>query len=119
MTAASPPILAEVDYTLPPLADAPAERPLSLATRTWQRAWVRKGVILLVLALLWELIARWQNNDLLLPTFVQTARAFVEGLFGGELLQRARASLFVLLQGYLLGIVAAFVLTTLAVSSQI
>ncbi len=114
-----PPIRPEAEYTLPELVDTPAERPLPWTQRVWQQAWLRKTVILLVLAVLWELVARWQDNDLLLPTFVQTARAFVEGIAGGELLLRARASLGVLLQGYLLGILSAFLLTTLAVSTQI
>jgi len=114
-----PPVRAEVEYALPPLADAPADRPLSTLDRTWGRSSVRKGAILVALALLWELAARWQDNDLLLPTFLQTARAFYEGIAGGELLLRARASLVVLLQGYLLGIVAAFALTTLAVSTRL
>ena len=114
-----PPVRAEVEYALPPLADAPADRPLSTLDRTWGRSSVRKGAILVALALLWELAARWQDNDLLLPTFLQTARAFHEGIAGGELLLRARASLVVLLQGYLLGIVAAFALTTLAVSTRL
>ena len=114
-----PPERPEVEHRLPELADAPAERPLPLARRLWSVAALRKGVILATLALLWEIVARWQGNDLLLPTFAQTARAFVEGLAGGELLQRAQASLRVLLQGYLLGIAAALGLTTLAVSTQI
>jgi NitT/TauT family transport system permease protein len=116
---ALPPIRPEAEYALTELVDTPVERPLSWTQRVWQQAWLRKTVILLVLALLWELVARWQDNDLLLPTFAQTARAFVEGIAGGELLLRARASLTVLLQGYLLGIAAAFLLTTLAVSTQI
>lgn len=116
---ALPPIRPEAEYTLHNLVDTPVERPLPFTQRVWQQTWLRKLVILLVLALLWELVARWQDNDLLLPTFAQTARAFVEGIAGGELLLRARASLTVLLQGYLLGIVAAFLLTTLAVSTQI
>lgn len=116
---ALPPIRPEAEYTLPALVDTPAERPLPWAHRVWQQAWLRKAVILFALALLWECLARWQDNDLLLPTFAQTARAFVDGIAGGELLLRARASLAVLLQGYLLGIAAAFVLTTLAVSTQI
>ncbi len=116
---ALPPIRPEAEYTLPALTDTPAERPLPWPQRVWQQAWLRKAVILLALALLWEVLARWQDNDLLLPTFGQTARAFVDGIAGGELLLRARASLAVLLQGYLLGIVAAFVLTTLAVSTRI
>lgn len=117
---ALPPIRPEAEYPLPDLGDAPVERPLPGWSRVWQRhAWLRKAAILVVLALIWEALARWQDNDLLLPTFVQTANAFVEGLINGELLQRARASLVVLLQGYALGIASAFLLTTLAVSTQI
>jgi NitT/TauT family transport system permease protein len=118
MNARAAPWRPEAEYTLPPLAETPAERVLPLPQRLWRQAWLRKGVILLLLALLWEAVARWQDNDLLLPTFAQTARAFVDGLLGGELLLRAKASLVVLLQGYVLGIAAAFVLTTLAVSTQ-
>ena len=75
-------------------------------------------MILLVLAALWEAVARIQNNDLLLPSFLQTASALFEGLASGELVEKTRLSLGVLLQGYLVGIVAAFALTTLAVSTQ-
>jgi NitT/TauT family transport system permease protein len=114
----TPPIRPEYERELEPLVGTPVERALPWPQRVWQQAWLRKGVILLVLALAWELIARWQNNDLLLPTFGQTARALYEGLAGGELLVKARISLGILLQGYVLGIVTALVLTTLAVSTQ-
>lgn len=101
------------------LADLPAERPLPFHERLWQHAWLRKTVLLAALALLWELAARWQDNDLLLPSFLQTAAAFFEGFASGELADRAGRSLQVLLKGYLIGIVAAFVLTTLAVSTRL
>lgn len=113
-----PPIRPDGLLALPALGDAPAERPLPLPQRLWQHATLRKAVILVLLAVLWEALARWQDNDLLLPSFGATAKAFVEGVAGGELLLRARASLAVLLQGYALGVAAAFVLTTLAVSTQ-
>ncbi|MBL0946253.1 MAG: ABC transporter permease [Hydrogenophaga sp.] len=106
-------------HALPPLTDTPAERPLPWTTRLWGQGWLRKGLVLIALALLWETLARWQDNDLLLPTFTQTVRAFADGLASGELLLRARLSLSVLLQGYALGVVAAFVLSSLAVSTQI
>jgi NitT/TauT family transport system permease protein len=114
-----PPVRPEAEYDLAPLTDAPAEHALSALDRAWGREGMRKGVILAALAILWELVARWQDNDLLLPTFLQTVRAFCDGIVGGELLLRSRASLVVLLQGYLLGIVAAFALTTLAVSTML
>ena len=76
-------------------------------------------MILVTLALLWEVAARWQNNELLLPTFSATAQAFIEGFASGELLDKLRISLTVLIQGYLAGVVLAFLLTTLAVSTQL
>ncbi|WP_416401494.1 ABC transporter permease [Alicycliphilus denitrificans] len=113
------PVRPEVLRPLEPLAGAAPAQPLPLAARIWQTAAVRKGLILVLLAALWEAVARWQDNDLLLPTFWQTARAFAEGLATGELLQRTGLSLAVLVKGYLAGIAGAFVLTTLAVSTQI
>ncbi len=101
------------------VADETTEHLLPWPQRLWQSAALRKGLILLLLALGWELGARWADNDLLLPTFGQTARAFVGGWASGELAQRAQASLVVLLQGYGLGVVVAFTLTSLAVSTQI
>jgi len=109
----------EYERDLPPLSADELVQPLPLAARLWQQSWVRKTVLLLVMAGLWELAARLKANDLLLPTFVDTAIAFGQGLWSGELLHRAGMSLAVLLRGYALGIAAAFVLTTLATSTQI
>ena len=114
-----PPVRPENEFALEPLAGFSPVQLLPLSARIWQRAWVRKLVILALLAALWEVLARWQNNDLLLPTFLQTVKALVEGLATGELLQKAAISLVVLLKGYLAGIAGAFVLTTLAVSTQL
>ncbi|WP_377702205.1 ABC transporter permease [Pseudoduganella sp. UC29_71] len=114
-----PPIRQEFEYAAAPPAPASVTRPLPLAQRAWQQDWLRKALILLALAAGWEAIARWQNNDLLLPTFLQTARAFTEGIASGELLERVRISLSVLLQGYVLGVIAAFALTALAVTTRL
>ncbi|MBB3212439.1 NitT/TauT family transport system permease protein [Herbaspirillum sp. Sphag1AN] len=114
-----PPIREEYEVTLTPLEDLPLERQFSLAQRIWQQGWIRKTLILLVLIAVWEGVARWQNNDLLLPGFIETAQAFIDGVMTGELLQKVWISLQVLIKGYLIGIALAFVLTTLAVSTQI
>nr|WP_314571298.1 ABC transporter permease [uncultured Pseudomonas sp.] len=115
----SPPVRQEYEVTLEPFTQSELVRDISLPRRIWQQAWVRKGVILLALAVLWELAARWQNNDLLLPSFLQTANAFIDGIASGELLSKVWISLTVLIKGYLIGIVLAFGLTTLAVSTQL
>jgi NitT/TauT family transport system permease protein len=114
-----PPIRQEFQYDLAPAAPASLQRRLPAAQRLWQQGWLRKSTVLAVLALLWELAARWQDNDLLLPTFVQTARAFVDGIATGELVEKVEVSLAVLVQGYAAGIALAFVLTALAVSTRL
>ncbi|MCP6696906.1 MULTISPECIES: ABC transporter permease [Pseudomonas] len=108
----------EYEVVLEPLLSVPVERELPLGQRLWQQGWLRKGLILILLALAWETIARYQGNDLLLPSFLQTAAALYDGLLSGELPAKVGVSLVVLLKGYLLGIVLAFGLTSLAVSTQ-
>ena len=108
----------EILYPLDPIAETPVERSLPLTTRLWRQAWLRRLVILALLALAWEGIARWQDNDLMLPTFGAAAVALYRGLAGGELITRTAISLGVLLQGYAIGVALAFLLTCLAVSTQ-
>lgn len=119
MTTLDTPIRPEYELTPEPFTAVPLSRPLPWHRRVWQQGWVRKAVILAALALVWEIVARIQDNDLLLPTFLATARAFADGIANGELPGKAAVSLSVLLQGYAAGIVLAFVLTTLAVSTRL
>jgi len=118
MSSSIAPIRPEFERTLEPLTDIAAERALPPLQRLWQTTALRKTIIIMLLASLWELGARLADNDLLLPTFTQTARAFFAGIASGELLDKAAISIALLAQGYLLGIVAAFALTALAVSSR-
>ena len=114
-----PPVREEYDRPLEPLGEIALEAPLPLSKRIFSQTWVRKVLIALVLVVLWEAAARVVNNDLLLPTFGATLRAFVQGILSGELLQKTAVSMSVLLRGYLLGAAFAFLLTTLAVSTRI
>ena len=108
----------EYERALEPLIDTPAQRPLPTLQRLWQHATLRKIAIVALLVLLWEIAARIADNDLLLPTPTQTARAFAADLASGELIAKSGISIGLLLQGYLLGAVLAFALTALAVSSR-
>lgn len=119
MSTANPPVRPEYEHVLAPFTAAPLSLPLPWYRQLWQQGWMRKALILVVLATLWEIIARIQDNDLLLPTFLATVRAFGEGVASGELPGKAAVSLTVLLQGYAAGIVLAFALTTLAASTRI
>ncbi|MFC3657727.1 ABC transporter permease [Xanthomonas hyacinthi] len=111
-----PPIRAEYERSVAPYVAAAAA---VAARRRRLPDWLRQALILLALAALWELAAYLLDDDLLLPGFVQTARAFADGLWSGELPGRVGASLRMLAQGYALGVVLAFGLTALAVSTRI
>jgi NitT/TauT family transport system permease protein len=115
-----PPVRAE--YALEPAPRAEQARHASSPARVrsmFDAGWLRKGLLLIVIAVLWEGVARWQNNDLLLPGVVATGKAFYEGILSGELPGYVGVSLWVLVQGYAAGILGAFLLTSLAVSSRL
>lgn len=94
-------------------------RPLSVFETLYGHAWLRKTVILIALAVIWEIYGRWLNNPLLFPSFSETVQAFWADIASGVLLQRAGSSLQTLLVGYGLGIALAALLTTVAISSRI
>ena len=87
--------------------------------RIYNQVWLRKLLILVVLALIWEAYGRALNNDLLFPTFSATVRAFFDAIVSGVLPARAWASIKVLLMGYACGVVLAALLTALAIMSRI
>ncbi|THU04016.1 ABC transporter permease subunit [Lampropedia puyangensis] len=113
-----PPVRPEFERALEPFTVAPVVRRRAWHQTLWALGWIRKSAILLVLAAVWEIAGRVANNELLLPTFVQTAQALGQGLRSGELFVRVGVSLQVLVQGYALGVALALALTSLAVSSQ-
>jgi NitT/TauT family transport system permease protein len=95
------------------------EKPRSLFDKLYGEDFIRKGLILIVLAVIWEAYARWLNNDLLFPTFGETITAFVKGVASGVLPARVWGSIKVLLMGYAAGVFLAAVLTGLAIASRI
>ena len=95
------------------------EKPLSIWERIYNVGAVRKLMILVALAAIWELYARMLNNPLLFPTFSSTIEAFAQGILGGGLLGKAWTSIKVLLMGYSAGILLAALLTVIAISSRI
>ncbi|HVR53810.1 MAG TPA: ABC transporter permease subunit [Pseudorhodoferax sp.] len=89
------------------------------AERWWSRPAARKALLLLAIALLWEGYGRWLGNDLLFPTLLQTLQSWFQGLASGELLRRSGNSLWVLLQGYALGIALAMLLAAFAAGTRL
>jgi NitT/TauT family transport system permease protein len=95
------------------------QKPLSLWQRLANVGALRKALIVLVLALIWESYARWLNNDLLFPTLGATLQAMWSATQSGTLPDRAWTSLSVLLTGYGIGVALAFLLAVLAVTTRI
>jgi len=101
-------------------ADAPVvAKQLGAAERLYRFGFVRKGLILAILAIAWEAYGRWLGNPLLFPTFGQTVDAFVSNIASGIIPQRMLVSLQTLIIGYAIGIALAALLTTLAIGSRI
>ncbi len=97
----------------------PVERPLSLMEKLYNIGALRKALVLLALAGVWQAYALHLGNPLLFPSFTETLAALVDGVRSGVLPQRALASIEVLLLGYAGGIVLAALGTALAIGSRI
>ncbi len=95
------------------------ERPLTVWERIGNIDWLRKTALLIVLAIVWELYARWQNNPLMFPSLSASLSALYQVIVYGELLNRVFTTIRILLMGYVAGILLAGVLTTIAVSTRI
>jgi NitT/TauT family transport system permease protein len=95
------------------------ERPLSAWERITNVTAVRRTFIVVLLAVAWELYARWLDNSLIFPTFSETVTALIAAFTTGPLLSRTLTTLQVLLMGYAAGLLLAAVFTTLAVSTRI
>lgn len=95
------------------------ERQLSIGERLWNNAALRKGLILVVLALIWEAYARYLDNTLLFPTLSDTLKALFDHIMDGSLFARTWTSLQVLLLGYAIGIALAGILTALAINTRL
>ena len=94
-------------------------KPLTAWERVAGNAFVRKAAILVVLALVWQAYAAHLNNALIMPTFMDTMRAFTHRIATGELLLKSWASIKVLLMGYGIGLVLALAITVFAMASRV
>ena len=119
-TEAAPPIRPEF---IAPAREAAqigdAARPLSAWERLTNNTLARRLFILVVLAVVWELYARWLNNPLMFPAFSEMAAALWDATIRGPLIDRTLTSIEVLLLGYAAGIGLAAVFTTIAVSTRV
>ena len=98
---------------------AVAAQPLGFWTRAYGNGTVRKTVLLLLLAAVWEIYARVLANPLLFPTFTATVGALLSSIAEGEIPTAGLYTLSLLLKGYVAGLFFAALLTAFASVSHI
>ncbi len=90
---------------------------------TWEKIFnntaVGKGLLLLILATIWQVYSTVLDNPLLFPKFSDTISAFYDNIMNGVLLQRGWFSIKVLLMGYAAGLFLAAALTSFAITTRI
>jgi NitT/TauT family transport system permease protein len=116
----SPPIRQEMVRTVTaPASLGDVARPLSIAEKIINNTAVRRGIIILVIAVVWEAYAQWLQNPLLFPALSQTVIALWTGFISGEIPSRLLITLETLIFGYAIGVAMAGIFATLAVTSRI
>ena len=95
------------------------QKQLTVFERLYNQVWLRKLFLIVVLLVAWEVYARYLDNELLVPTFSATITAWWQDMESGVLPARAWASLQVLAIGFSTGVVLAFILTVLAITTRI
>lgn len=114
----------ESNYVLTRMPDSPLTTdvlpsPLPLWQRLYGYGWLRKSLLLAILASLWQWYAHVTNNALLIPSFTEALAALWTGILSGEIGERVVESVKVLLAGYGLGLLFATALTAFAAGSKI
>lgn len=117
---AEPPVRPELERPVLKLAAVGnVARPLSVVERLYNSILFRRSLIVVTLALAWEVYGRWVQSPLLFPTFLDTLQALLDGVLSGVIPQRLVVTLQTLVIGYAIGLVLAGMLTTLAVTTRI
>ncbi len=102
---------------------APRELPLQQRLSPWVLMWnhsgLRKTVVLVCMAALWESYARWLDNTLLFPTLSETMQALWNGLLDGTIVLATWSSVQVLVKGYVCGMLCAGLLTAIASATRL
>jgi len=74
----------------------------------------RRLLVLVLLAVAWQVAATFKDNPLLFPSFTETVSAFVQSARAEDLLSSAGWSMLELVKGYVLALSIALVLVSLA-----
>ena len=109
----------DVIHTVHPPQEILVHRRLGYGVLLWNNSTLRKTVVLVFLALLWQGYAQWQDNPLLFPTLSETLVALCAGLLDGKIIMATWSSIKVLLQGYIAGMLCAAIFTAFASATRL
>jgi len=117
----TPQIIMAADVTTnQPLSNISAvEQKLSPLELVWGIGAVRKTLLIIVLAIIWQVYASYLDNPLLFPTLSDTLITGYDRFADGVLPARIWTTLKVLITGYVAGTLLAAILTILAINTQI
>lgn len=102
-----------------PSTNVELERKLGFFERIWQHGFVRKTLLIVVLAIVWQVYATSLDNLLLFPKLSDALTTLVDRFRDGVLVDRTWTTIKILLMGYAAGLALAAVLTVLAIGTQI
>ena len=97
----------------------PVEQRLSAFETLWGVGALRKTLLILTLAIVWQVYASYLDNPLLFPTLSDTIVTLIDRFADGTLPARIWTTLQILFMGYALGTVLAALLTVLAINTRI
>ncbi|MBX4939074.1 ABC transporter permease [Rhizobium binae] len=97
----------------------PVEQRLSAFETLWGIGALRKALLIVTLAIVWQVYASYLDNPLLFPTLSDTIVTLIDRFADGTLPARIWTTLQILFMGYALGTVLAALLTVLAINTRI
>jgi NitT/TauT family transport system permease protein len=100
-------------------ANAEIKVELGFRERLFSRGYVRKTLIVIAIAAIWQIYAVILDNNLVFPTFTATLEGFWSAIVSGELPIKTLVSLKMLLIAYGCGIAIAMTLTIAAITTRI
>ena len=95
------------------------QKELTIWEQLFNQVWLRKCVLLVLIAVIWEVYGRHLDNPLLVPTFSDTVIALWQAIISGVLPDRTFTTIKVLAIGFSVGVFLAAVMTILAITTQI
>jgi len=103
--------------------DKPGVALLKARLPLWQRMLrhdgSRRALLIIAMAVCWEIYGRSIDNDLVLPTLSAVLNALFKSVAEGVMPARVWNSMAMLLEGYAIGVALAIFITTLAITTKL